>query len=643
MLRFKPKNINRMNSKIYILIICSFIFSLNTLHAQKKFVNHLNIKKEFDALQGDPLNNKFGNIESVKVVLDYKTKKIYFINSSFYKYHSMFCIDILHFPGDLGDFNKVSYHEKNNRMYLLANINHIANTNDWFMDLAASDKMNAELINYFFNEVKSSVYFKDNLKFYLSTPRLINLYDEKLLKIPCVFSDYIYKNMSEQSIETGEVIGYFKKYTLKDLEKIRPNKDEIILLNETPEVIPDVRGIIITQFQTPLSHLVILAKNRNIPLYVDTKAWDNEKINALIDKKVVLNVSKSKFTLKVTTATIKPPKKIQLKPLHKNLKHKEIINLNQLPSLDAQQYIGTKALNMALLNNIASTTKKFKTPQYTYAIPFYYYDQHMKKNGINEEVEQLLILPKDSIQLIHKQLKKIRSLIIETPINDTLIEKLSKIINSHNEFSHFRFRSSTNAEDLAGFNGAGLYDSKSAIVNDSIKTISKAIKVVWASIWNDRAYYEREYFHINHKDCAMGILIHRAFVDEIANGVIVSKNLYRVKYDGITVNVQKGEESVVEPKEGILCDEFYCHNFNGRGKDINIDYRSTSNLNNNKPILKATEIKRLFNVTKMAEIRINKLWKQYKMSDKYLDVDIEFKYENNYETLYFKQIRPYMD
>jgi hypothetical protein len=88
-----------------------------------------------------------------------------------------------------------------------------------------------------------------------------SLYDEKSLKIPCVFSDYIYKNMSEQSIETGEVIGYFKKYTLKDLEKIRPNKDEIILLNETPEVIPDVRGIIITQFQTPLSHLVILAKN----------------------------------------------------------------------------------------------------------------------------------------------------------------------------------------------------------------------------------------------------------------------------------------------------------------------------------------------------------------------------------------------
>jgi hypothetical protein len=45
----------------------------------------------------------------------------------------------------------------------------------------------------------------------------------------------------------------------------------------------------------------------------------------------------------------------------------------------------------------------------------------------------------------------------------------------------------------------------------------------------------------------------------------------------------------------------------------------------------------------MVETKINKLWKQYKMSDKYLDVDIEFKYENNYETLYFKQIRPYMD
>ena len=94
--------------------------------------------------------------------------------------------------------------------------------------------------------------------------------------------DFIFKNITEQSIEAGKTVGIFKKYDLQNKQKFNPKSNEIILINTTPEIIPNVKGIIVTEFQTPLSHLVLLAKNRNIPVYVLTEAWNNDKINKLL-------------------------------------------------------------------------------------------------------------------------------------------------------------------------------------------------------------------------------------------------------------------------------------------------------------------------------------------------------------------------
>ena len=60
------------------------------------------------------------------------------------------------------------------------------------------------------------------------------------------------------------------------------------------------------------------------------------------------------------------------------------------------------------------------------------------------------------------------------------------------------FRSSTNAEDLAGFNGAGLYESVVVPGDASNEVIANALRRVWASVWLQRAYEEREWFRIEH-------------------------------------------------------------------------------------------------------------------------------------------------
>lgn len=624
-----------------ILVFLFLTFSLLS-YSQDNYVHSITKKQQFLNLSGKPLTDKFTNMKSVKVVYDYGAKKMYFFNSTRYTYHYDFCVQVLGYSQEIGEFNKESYNPTNKRAYLLANINYLEDSDDWVMELAASDEMNAGLINFFFNEVNKNVFFKDKLKFYLNSPHVIGLNSKKALKIPTVFSDFIFKRITEQSIENTSSIGILKKYDLQKKEDFNPKADEIIIINTTPEFIPTVRGIIITELQTPLSHLVLLAKNRNIPVYVDTKVWDKQSVNNLLGKKVELITKENSYSLKASQKLIPVKKAVKEIILKRDLSVTDLVDLETVTPLNIVNSIGSKATNLGLLKQIQKELKSYKTPEYAFAIPFYYFDQYIKDNHFQDKINALYAIPKDSVKLLEKELKAFRKTVKNSKVNTELLKKIEEKLNAQNNFKNFRFRSSTNAEDMEGFNGAGLYDSKTAIIGDTEKTVEKAILEVWSSFWNFRAFQERDLFGINHESCAMGVLVHRSFPDETANGVLVTRNLYRDKYAGITVNVQLGEESVVKPEPGVTCDEFYCHNFNGFGSFV-VDYRSTSSLNSGKPILTETEIKKLFDISPVLERKLYLLWQKRKMAKRSYPLDIEFKYLGDEKQLYIKQARAYMD
>lgn len=624
--------------------ILAFLFLTFSIFAysQDNYVHSITKKQQFLNLAGKPLTDKFTNMKSVKVVYDYNAKKMYFFNSIKYTYHYDFCVQVLGYDHENGDFNKESYNPTNKRAYLLANINYLADSDDWVMELAASDEMNAGLINFFFKEVNKNVFFKDKLKFYLNSPHVIGLNSKNQLKIPTVFSDFIFKRITEQSIENTSSIGILKKYDLQKKEDFNPKSDEIIIINTTPEFIPTVKGIIITELQTPLSHLVLLAKNRNIPVYVDTKVWEKESVNNLLGKKVELITKENSYSLKASQKPILAKKTVKEIVLKRDLSVTDLVDLETVTPLNIVHSIGSKATNLGLLKQIQKEMKSYKTPEYAFAIPFYYFDQYIKDNHFQDKINALYAIPKDSVKLLDRELKAFRKTVKNSKVNPELLKKIEEKLNAQTDFKNFRFRSSTNAEDMEGFNGAGLYDSKTAIIGDADKTIEKAILDVWSSFWNFRAFQERDLFGINHESCAMGVLVHRSFPDEKANGVLVTRNLYRDKYAGITVNVQLGEESVVKPEPGVTCDEFYCHNFNYLGSFV-VDYRSTSSLNSGKPILTEAEIKKLFDISPVLERKMYLLWQKRKMTKRGYPLDIEFKYLGNEKQLYIKQARAYMD
>lgn len=624
--------------KKYIYILFSFVV-FSTLNAQR-FSPSLKDYEAFKAFKGKPLSDKFSNIESVKIVYDLRKQKMYYFNSRIILHHYDFATEYLGYDKGVDIFNAENYsNTEKDRDFLLGNLNHIKGTDKWIFELAASDHMPVTKIEWFFNQVKTTSFVGDNLKFYLNDHEKIELFQQEKLKIPCVKSDYIFDEIKYQQVVSGSTIGVLKQYKIKDLDKIKPNPDEIIILDGTPNILPDAKGIIVNELQTPLSHLVLLGKNRRIPIMAYTDVEKDISIKRLLSKKVEFQVEIDTFFIKETTKKIAEKKSSKKKKLTIDNSVAELVDLSSIPKKGVN-YIGSKAQNMAYLIAISKEIS-FKTPENAHAIPFYYYTKHIQKSSIAPLINELLNYQyKDSTVWINKKLKEIREAIKKEKIDPELIAKLNQTFKNAS-FKNFRFRSSTNAEDLDDFNGAGLYDSKTGIMGDSIKTFEKTIKQVWASTWNEASYNERELFGIDQQNIAMGVLVHRSFPEEIANGVVITKNIFRKNFPGFTVNVQKGENSVVKPEKGEICEQFTAYHISegNDDEDFEIDYTSNSNLNNNEPLLSQKEISNLYLVSKKIETKMYRYWRK----NQFHPVDIEFKIVGEKRDLYIKQVRPFND
>lgn len=140
-------------------------------------------------------------------------------------------------------------------------------------------------------------------------------------------------------------------------------------------------------------------------------------------------------------------------------------------------------------------------------------------------------------------------------IREVLVERYAPLARTQG----LRFRSSSTAEDVPGFNGAGLYVSNTGFLypseiadpNDRHQTIEWAIKETWSSYWGFQAFEERRNGRIDHFEGAMGVAVHARFDDELeaANAVMT---FWWGDYPGapsrrLVVNVQKGSLAVTNP------------------------------------------------------------------------------------------------
>jgi hypothetical protein len=292
------------------------------------FLKQLDNRAEFDRLSGPPLAEKYGDVSSIKLVYELSSKTIYYINSQNFRYHHDFCMYKLGHEVDLDYFNKINYSNSPDRKYLLGNLNFYKSLGVYALEISPVDLMTPEDIELLWSVIAKSSFAGKGLRLLLSTARLQNLKSHWKGKLPVLNPSDVYRSLQYQAI--GKHSGCGVLHLIQDFEaekgSIQPT--DIIVLKETPLVLPDVAGVMVKEFQTPLSHLSILAQNRKIPICAYKKAFSDASLLKLNHKKVCMDVSSDTF--KVYPVTRFPSQK----PRYRRVRLKYDLKVDSILSVE---------------------------------------------------------------------------------------------------------------------------------------------------------------------------------------------------------------------------------------------------------------------------------------------------------------------
>jgi hypothetical protein len=278
-------------------------------------------------------------------------------------------------------------------------------------------------------------------------------------------------------------------------------------------------------------------------------------------------------------------------------------------------------------------------PPKAFAIPFVHYVEHFQNSGAEALLAQLEADPQFRADpATHADgLAQVRQLILDYPVDKDLLEQVTTELEERFGKQKVRFRSSSNTEDLATFNGAGLHTSTSTDTDGVSSAPEDALRLVWSSLWNTRAYDERAFGNVDQTQAAMAVLVHQAW-DEAAQGVAISRNaLHATRDSEYYINAQIGEASVTNPAPGVTSDEIV---YTPPPRRPKADYQARSSLSRGHDVLAFAEIQGLGCALESIHRHFRPLIDP-EMSNRLYAMQIEWKLIGPTRQLLVKQARPY--
>lgn len=591
------------------------------------------------------------DVREVKFLItdvDTPSPKLYFLRTSKHKYHYYFAQGVLGYTGSLGQFNSETYFTDGRRFLAgsLIAYDHYAPPQTGPPGLYAVEFWPTDAVSYphvkmaYDLVTRAMPWVTSRIAWHPAgvthTQVLRNQAAEFAAgTVDVVTSDELFASTTFGVLNPGVSFG---RLVIAPSVTAVTSRDIVVLATPPPDL-SRVAGILTAAPQTPLSHLNLKAKQNRTPNAWMRSALSDPAILALAGKNVRYEAGAD--GVRITEATPQEvdewleslrPKDPQIP--ERDLSIRAIRPLRDIP-FSASSSVGAKAANLAELVRLLP---QGMAPD-GYAVPFSFYDAFMKHNGFYDAAKRMMDEEafRDDPAVREARLATFRKSIERGDIPDWIRSAIAGVQAEFPAGVPIRCRSSTTNEDLPGFNGAGLYDSNTHRPDEG--PLWRSVRKVWASLWNYRAFEEREFHRIDHMAAAMGVLLHPNFDDERANGVAVTKNLIDPNWTGYYVNVQKGEELVTNPDGSVIPEEFLVASLLGTDR-YEIQHVTWSSLMPPQTsLLTPEQVWELADSMGLIQSRFRSL---YAPSDPGFAMEIEFKITVD-NRLVIKQARPWVE
>jgi hypothetical protein len=461
--------------------------------------------------------------------------KIYYVNTKRYAYHKDF-VNGTYLSLERGQEFFENNYLKPNRRFILGTLAYQTPVKRWTFEFWEGDTVNADQIRLAAEIIGKSFFeavaFKPNSLRQEEASAAIE-------GLPRVLQSDIAKEQAYQALNVARGLGRIHIIPKLD-EHVEIGFNEILVLDEVPVSLPPVAGIITTRPSTPLSHINLLAKSWGVPnVYIKNA---QELFKQYDGWWVSFDATRDKYTIK--RADLDQLKEYQKRLAQRldvmtpryDLSVKRIASLNEQRAKDVIAY-GAKSANLGEMTR--ARIPGIIVPG-GFTIPFFYYDQFLKENKLDDAIYEML----NDQKFVHdpayrrERLGRMRERIKAGKINEQLSAEVLRRTRAEFPGKGLFARSSTNSEDLPNFNGAGLYSSIPNVRGD--EQLLAGIKAVWASVWNYEAYEARERAGIDHSKIFMAVLVQEGINGDSAGVMITADPYDREDKDAIYISAKRG-------------------------------------------------------------------------------------------------------